>query len=278
MQADAPRACRFGRRWYLNNESWHPSVPPFGEMKCILCWCVVSVPAWGSTRGQEGSTGVAARPPWCSVPLSAPQSGETHCQRQECPPSACASPATRDNPCCAKCRGECSAHTQAPLPKLSVAAPPPPSFLGAEPELAQPPHVPSWHPLCPSLSPAFPFSPGCPVRCTGEGPRCQGGVTEPLSSDSCPEWGKHTATLGGQGGPHYLLPLPVQGRGHRGAQWGAHGQAPSLGTHLSTTARPGPPYPLVPVGSGQAHRGWGTHCPATPSPLAGGHCAMLYIV
>uniref|UniRef100_A0A8D2MFC2 Chordin n=1 Tax=Zonotrichia albicollis TaxID=44394 RepID=A0A8D2MFC2_ZONAL len=73
MQADAPRSCRFGRRWYLNNESWHPSVPPFGEMKCILCWCV---------------------------------SGETHCQRQECPPSACASPATRDNPCCAKCRGE----------------------------------------------------------------------------------------------------------------------------------------------------------------------------
>ncbi|NXY02241.1 CHRD protein, partial [Pteruthius melanotis] len=71
MQADAPRACRFGRRWYLNNESWHPSVPPFGEMKCILCWCV---------------------------------SGETHCQRQECPPSACASPAARDNPCCAKCR------------------------------------------------------------------------------------------------------------------------------------------------------------------------------
>nr|XP_047915524.1 chordin [Anser cygnoides] len=71
MQADGPRACRFGRRWYLNNESWHPSVPPFGEMKCILCWCV---------------------------------SGETHCQRQECPPAACASPARRDNPCCAKCR------------------------------------------------------------------------------------------------------------------------------------------------------------------------------
>ncbi|NXH76399.1 CHRD protein, partial [Hydrobates tethys] len=74
MQADGPWACRFGRRWYLNNESWHPSVPPFGEMKCILCWCV---------------------------------SGETHCQRQECPPAACASPARRDNPCCAKCRGEC---------------------------------------------------------------------------------------------------------------------------------------------------------------------------
>ncbi|XP_065604136.1 chordin isoform X3 [Cyrtonyx montezumae] len=71
MQADGPRACRFGRRWYLNNESWHPSVLPFGEMKCILCWCV---------------------------------SGETHCQRQECPPGSCASPTRRDNPCCAKCR------------------------------------------------------------------------------------------------------------------------------------------------------------------------------
>uniref|UniRef100_A0A8C4VVE9 Chordin n=1 Tax=Gopherus evgoodei TaxID=1825980 RepID=A0A8C4VVE9_9SAUR len=45
MQADGPRACRFGRQWYMNNESWHPTVPPFGEMKCITCWCVVS--AWG---------------------------------------------------------------------------------------------------------------------------------------------------------------------------------------------------------------------------------------
>lgn len=44
MQADGPRACRFGRQWYMNNESWHPTVPPFGEMKCITCWCVVS--AW----------------------------------------------------------------------------------------------------------------------------------------------------------------------------------------------------------------------------------------
>lgn len=42
MQADGPRACRFGRHWYMNNESWHPTVPPFGEMKCITCWCVVS--------------------------------------------------------------------------------------------------------------------------------------------------------------------------------------------------------------------------------------------
>uniref|UniRef100_A0A8C8RFV1 Chordin n=1 Tax=Pelusios castaneus TaxID=367368 RepID=A0A8C8RFV1_9SAUR len=50
MQADGPRACRFGRQWYMNNESWHPTVPPFGEMKCITCWCVVSV---GRKPGQS---------------------------------------------------------------------------------------------------------------------------------------------------------------------------------------------------------------------------------
>uniref|UniRef100_A0A8D2L5L3 Chordin n=1 Tax=Varanus komodoensis TaxID=61221 RepID=A0A8D2L5L3_VARKO len=42
MQADGPRACKFGRQWYMHNESWHPTVPPFGEMKCITCWCLVS--------------------------------------------------------------------------------------------------------------------------------------------------------------------------------------------------------------------------------------------
>ncbi|TFJ99126.1 Aminomethyltransferase [Platysternon megacephalum] len=71
MQADGPRACRFGRQWYMNNESWHPTVPPFGEMKCITCWCV---------------------------------SGETHCQRQECSPASCSSYAKKETRCCARCR------------------------------------------------------------------------------------------------------------------------------------------------------------------------------
>lgn len=62
MQADGPRACRFGRRWYLNNESWHPSVPPFGEMKCILCWCVVSVPGLGGHQAQK-------KVPLCQFPV-----------------------------------------------------------------------------------------------------------------------------------------------------------------------------------------------------------------
>ncbi|EMP27733.1 Chordin, partial [Chelonia mydas] len=71
MQADGPRACRFGRQWYMNNESWHPTVPPFGEMKCITCWCV---------------------------------SGETHCQRQECSPASCSGQAKKETRCCARCR------------------------------------------------------------------------------------------------------------------------------------------------------------------------------
>ncbi|XP_067392662.1 chordin [Emydura macquarii macquarii] len=71
MQADGPRACRFGRQWYMNNESWHPTVPPFGEMKCITCWCV---------------------------------SGETHCQRQECSPASCSSHAKTEPRCCSRCQ------------------------------------------------------------------------------------------------------------------------------------------------------------------------------
>ncbi|CAI5775985.1 chordin isoform X1 [Podarcis lilfordi] len=70
MQADGPRACKFGRQWYMHNESWHPTVPPFGEMKCITCWCL---------------------------------SGETHCQRQECSPASCSGGEKTEDSCCSKC-------------------------------------------------------------------------------------------------------------------------------------------------------------------------------
>ncbi|KAM7321810.1 hypothetical protein ACRRTK_018651 [Alexandromys fortis] len=39
MQADGPRGCRFAGQWFPENQSWHPSVPPFGEMSCITCRC-----------------------------------------------------------------------------------------------------------------------------------------------------------------------------------------------------------------------------------------------
>lgn len=85
--------------------------------------------------------------------------------------------------------------------------------------------------------------------------------------------------LGGMGGPQYPLPLPVQGGGHRGAQWGAHGQAPSLGTPSQHDCNARTALPLVPVGSGWAYGGWGTSCPATPStPWLAGIVPMLYIV
>ncbi|XP_029472726.1 chordin [Rhinatrema bivittatum] len=71
MQSDAPRACKFGRHWYPNNESWHPTIPPFGEMKCITCWCV---------------------------------EGVTQCQRQDCSSATCNSNMKGENRCCSKCR------------------------------------------------------------------------------------------------------------------------------------------------------------------------------
>uniref|UniRef100_A0A670YS69 Chordin n=1 Tax=Pseudonaja textilis TaxID=8673 RepID=A0A670YS69_PSETE len=73
MQADGPRACKFGRQWYMHNEKWHPTVPPFGEMKCITCWCL---------------------------------SGETHCERQECSPTACSKEGKKGDSCCTQCQGE----------------------------------------------------------------------------------------------------------------------------------------------------------------------------
>lgn len=43
MQADGPRHCKFGKNYYQNSDNWHPWVPLVGEMKCINCWCDVSI-------------------------------------------------------------------------------------------------------------------------------------------------------------------------------------------------------------------------------------------
>lgn len=45
MQADGPRHCKFGKNYYQNSDNWHPWVPMVGEMKCINCWCDVSLVA-----------------------------------------------------------------------------------------------------------------------------------------------------------------------------------------------------------------------------------------
>ncbi|XP_030072041.1 chordin [Microcaecilia unicolor] len=82
MQSDAPRACKFGRHWYLNNERWHPTVPPFGEMKCVTCWCV---------------------------------EGVTQCQRQDCSNVICNSTVNAENRCCSKCKESFSHEVQEKL-------------------------------------------------------------------------------------------------------------------------------------------------------------------
>uniref|UniRef100_A0A7N6BIH4 Chordin n=1 Tax=Anabas testudineus TaxID=64144 RepID=A0A7N6BIH4_ANATE len=43
MQADGPRHCKFGKNYYQNSDNWHPWVPLVGEIKCINCWCDVSI-------------------------------------------------------------------------------------------------------------------------------------------------------------------------------------------------------------------------------------------
>uniref|UniRef100_A0A4W5PHG5 Chordin n=1 Tax=Hucho hucho TaxID=62062 RepID=A0A4W5PHG5_9TELE len=43
MQADGTRHCKFGKNFYQNSDNWHPRVPLMGEMKCITCWCDVSI-------------------------------------------------------------------------------------------------------------------------------------------------------------------------------------------------------------------------------------------
>nr|XP_058151459.1 chordin isoform X3 [Dasypus novemcinctus] len=65
MQADGPRGCRFAGQWFPESQSWHPSVPPFGEMSCITCRCGAGVPHCERDD--------------CSVPLSCGLGKERRC-------------------------------------------------------------------------------------------------------------------------------------------------------------------------------------------------------
>ncbi|XP_007663441.1 chordin isoform X2 [Ornithorhynchus anatinus] len=72
MQADGPRGCRFGGQWFPESQRWHPSVPPFGEMSCVTCWCGAGVP---------------------------------HCQRDDCLSSSSSSScgSAKEKRCCSRC-------------------------------------------------------------------------------------------------------------------------------------------------------------------------------
>uniref|UniRef100_A0A2I3GE88 Chordin n=1 Tax=Nomascus leucogenys TaxID=61853 RepID=A0A2I3GE88_NOMLE len=65
MPADGPRGCRFAGQWFPESQSWHPSVPPFGEMSCITCRCGAGVPHCERDD--------------CSLPLSCGSGKESRC-------------------------------------------------------------------------------------------------------------------------------------------------------------------------------------------------------
>ncbi|XP_021111745.1 chordin isoform X1 [Heterocephalus glaber] len=88
MQADGPRGCRFAGQWFPESQSWHPSVPPFGEMSCITCRCGAGVP---------------------------------HCERDDCSLSlSCGS--GKDGRCCSHCTPRRSAPETRTVPELEKEA------------------------------------------------------------------------------------------------------------------------------------------------------------
>uniref|UniRef100_A0A5F9CJQ6 Chordin n=1 Tax=Oryctolagus cuniculus TaxID=9986 RepID=A0A5F9CJQ6_RABIT len=74
MQADGPRGCRFAGQWFPESQSWHPSVPPFGEMSCITCRCGAGVPHCERDD--------------CSLPLACGSGKESRCC-SHCTPRGC---------------------------------------------------------------------------------------------------------------------------------------------------------------------------------------------
>ncbi|XP_023556515.1 chordin isoform X1 [Octodon degus] len=88
MQADGPRGCRFAGQWFPESQSWHPSVPPFGEMSCITCRCGAGVP---------------------------------HCERDDCSLSlSCGS--GKDSRCCSHCTPRRPASETRTVPELEKEA------------------------------------------------------------------------------------------------------------------------------------------------------------
>uniref|UniRef100_A0A2K5I1H2 Chordin n=1 Tax=Colobus angolensis palliatus TaxID=336983 RepID=A0A2K5I1H2_COLAP len=83
MQADGPRGCRFAGQWFPESQSWHPSVPPFGEMSCITCRCGAGVPHCERDD--------------CSLPLSCSPGKESRCCSR-CTARRRPAPETRTDP------------------------------------------------------------------------------------------------------------------------------------------------------------------------------------
>ncbi|KAI4548209.1 hypothetical protein MG293_000539, partial [Ovis ammon polii] len=81
MQADGPRGCRFAGQWFPESQSWHPSVPPFGEMSCHCAPAPLGTLRIWSVLHQAG------------VP---------HCERDDCSPPLSCGPG-KESRCCSHC-------------------------------------------------------------------------------------------------------------------------------------------------------------------------------
>ncbi|KAK2496227.1 hypothetical protein MC885_014895 [Smutsia gigantea] len=112
-------------QWFPESQSWHPSVPPFGEMSCITCRCGVSWggclydvgiggPTWNRETFQGGQAPEGGFPKEASgccapVPLQTlkicsvlHQAGVPHCERDDCSLLLSCGPG-KENRCCSHC-------------------------------------------------------------------------------------------------------------------------------------------------------------------------------
>lgn len=78
--------CKFHGHIYPNGDEWHPTVQPFGEMKCVKCHC---------------------------------KDGRAKCRRQKCPKLTCDVKMPSSDDCCAKCldSGDVSSTSEVPRGK-----------------------------------------------------------------------------------------------------------------------------------------------------------------
>ncbi|CAN8016245.1 unnamed protein product, partial [Ixodes persulcatus] len=69
--------CQFQMKVFPNGEEWHPTVQPFGEMKCIRCHC---------------------------------KDGKSRCRRQRCAKLSCAIKIQKEDECCPRCADNGESH------------------------------------------------------------------------------------------------------------------------------------------------------------------------
>ncbi|KAM7311174.1 dorsal-ventral patterning protein Sog isoform X2 [Ixodes scapularis] len=69
--------CQFQMKVFPNGEEWHPTVQPFGEMKCIRCHC---------------------------------KDGKSRCRRQRCAKLSCPIKIQKEDECCPRCADNGESH------------------------------------------------------------------------------------------------------------------------------------------------------------------------